>query len=213
MSNDNIKISSENNLRESIFKIEKNSKVLEKSLIKLLNIEQEDLEKIIYFLYQSVYSNNLLFELNLNMEEKERVISIARIIQYFLDLKLRWPATISSADNAVKYAKNYCAIDRETFIAIYLDIHHKVLSTSIISYGTIDYAYVNVKVIFSYALKYEASKIILIHNHPSGDPTPSPEDITFTEKINSLAKELGILLLDHIIIANTYFSFKSEGLL
>ncbi len=191
----------------------KSSRLLEKSLKKVLDINLTELEKALLFLYQSIYTNNLIIDFDIKPAEKEKLISIARIIQYFLDLKYKWPASISSVEMAVKYAKNLCAIDRETFIAIYLDTHHTVLFSSVISYGTIDYAYVNIRMIFNYALKYEASKIILVHNHPSGDPSPSEEDISFTEKINSFAKEFGIMLLDHIIIANTYYSFKGEGLL
>lgn len=205
-------LNKEKDFFESVLE-EKKSKVLENSIKKLINLEGEKPEDLINFLYNSVYSNNLIINFNLNEKKKEKLVSIARIVQYFLDFKLRWPATISSAESVVKYVKNFCAPDRETFIAIYLDSHNNVLSTSIISYGTIDFAYVNVKMIFSYALKYQASKIIVVHNHPTGDPTPSNEDINFTEKVSSISKDFGITLLDHIIIANTYYSFKGEGLL
>ncbi len=208
----------QNFINNQEFSFGERSIILEKSIKKLLEIDEtgtihNEIDKMILFLYQSVYVNNLILDFKISSKVQEKLTSLARIIQYFIDFKSRWPATISSAENAVKFAKSYCAVDRETFVAIYLDIHHKVLSINVISYGTVDYAYVNIRTIFSYALKYDASKIIIIHNHPSGDPTPSSEDIAFTDKINLQAKEFGLILLDHIIIANTYFSFKSEGLL
>jgi len=192
---------------------EKSSKILEKTLKLILDFETNQQSELIDFIYRSIYTHNLLWDLNTSVEVKEKVVALTRILQYFLDFKSRWPATISSAEEVVKYIRNFCAPDRETFIAVYLDTHNNVISTSIISYGTIDFAYVNIKMIFSYALKFESSKIILVHNHPSGDPSPSSEDVSFTNKISSLAKDFGIVLLDHIIIANTYFSFKCEGLL
>jgi len=195
------------------FEDEKKEVFLEKNIYKLISLEKEDISKIIKFLFQSVYTHNLLIDFEIERVKKEKILALSRIIEYFLDFKAKWPATITSAECVVRYAKSFCAPDRETFVAIYLDSHHTVLSSSIISYGTTDFAYVNVKMIFSYALKFDATKIILIHNHPSGDPTPSKEDIAFTDKVNSLAKDFNITLLDHIIIANTYFSFKSEGFL
>ncbi|HPC37821.1 MAG TPA: JAB domain-containing protein [Exilispira sp.] len=192
---------------------EKTSKILENSLKDLIDIQKDMIDKLIEFIYKSVYTRNLLWDLNFDITVKKKIISIIKIIQYFLDFKLRWPATVSSAEDVVKYVRNFCAPDRETFIAIYLNTHNTILSTSIISYGTTDYAYVNIKMIFCYALKFDATKIILVHNHPSGDPSPSSEDIAFTKKISNYAKDFGINLLDHIIIANTFFSFNSEGLL
>ncbi|NMC68025.1 MAG: JAB domain-containing protein [Spirochaetales bacterium] len=192
---------------------EKSSKNLEKSLKIILDLDSTGLKEVIEFIYRSIYTHSLLWDSNCSIKIKEKVVAITKIIQYFLDFKSRWPATISSAEEVVKYIRNFCAPDRETFIAVYLDTHNNVISTSIISYGTIDFAYVNVKMIFSYALKFESSKLILVHNHPSGDPSPSSEDIAFTNKISTMAKDFGIVLLDHIIVANSFFSFKCEGML
>ncbi|MFN3411745.1 MAG: RadC family protein [Exilispira sp.] len=184
-----------------------------KCLKKIIKFDDEKGKKIVNFFYNSIYSQNFILDFELKKEDKEKLFSILRLVQYFIDFKLRWPATITSAESVVKFIKNFCAPDRETFLAIYLNSQNNVLYTSIISYGTTDFALVNIKMIFSYALKYDATKIILAHNHPSGDPAPSSEDIAFTEKVLNLAKEFSIVLLDHIIIANTYYSFKLEGII
>lgn len=184
-----------------------------KCLKKIIKFDDYQGEKIVNFFYNSIYSQNFILDFELKKEDKEKLFSILRLVQYFIDFKLRWPATITSAESVVKFIKNFCAPDRETFLAIYLNSQNNILHSSIISYGTTDFALVNIKMIFSYALKYDATKIILAHNHPSGDPSPSSEDIAFTEKVLNLAKEFSIVLLDHIIIANTYYSFKMEGII
>ena len=69
----------------------------------------------------------------------------------------------------------------------------------------------NIKEIIGEALKIKAPKIILVHNHPTGDPTPSFQDIKFTQNVEQASKILGIQLLDHIVIGNTdYVSIFSE---
>ena len=80
-----------------------------------------------------------------------------------------------------------------------------------ISVGSVNYAYVSPRDIFTKAFEVEAVMMILLHNHPSGDPTPSEDDIQITKRIQKGAVILGIDLVDHIIIGdNIYYSFKEE---
>ena len=72
-------------------------------------------------------------------------------------------------------------------------------------FGGTNFANVNTKEIISEALKIKAPKIILVHNHPTGDPTPSTKDIQFTDKLYNAAKIFDIELLDHIVIGNKNF--------
>lgn len=72
-------------------------------------------------------------------------------------------------------------------------------------FGTTNFADVNTKEVIAEALKIEAPKIILLHNHPTGDPTPSKQDIHFTDKLYNAAKLFDIELLDHIVIGNKDF--------
>ena len=74
-------------------------------------------------------------------------------------------------------------------------------------FGGTNFANVNIKEIIAEALKIKAPKMILVHNHPTGDPTPSTKDIQFTDKLYNAAKMFDIELLDHIVIGNK--SFKS----
>ena len=85
---------------------------------------------------------------------------------------------------------------------ILLNTKNKVMKISNISTGSTNYAIVELKDILSEPLKNGASKIILVHNHPSGNPKPSLEDINLTKKLFESCKMMGIELLDHIVIGD-----------
>lgn len=92
-----------------------------------------------------------------------------------------------------------------------LDNKNKLLKIKDIAIGSGNFAVATIKSVLNEAVKIEAAKIILIHNHPSGDPTPSKADIEFTEKVEQASKILGIKLLDHIVIGEyDYTSIFSQ---
>ena len=102
--------------------------------------------------------------------------------------------------------------DREHFIAIYLDRKGKVNATSIISIGGLSSSLVHPREVFKLAILTSSASIILVHNHPSGDPEPSPEDIEITNKLVEASKIMGIRILDHIIIGHgRYISLRAKG--
>ena len=97
---------------------------------------------------------------------------------------------------------------QEEFICIYLDNKKKYISKKKLFVGTINSSIVHPREIFKEAYLLSASFIICIHNHPSGDSTPSKEDIVLTYKIKELGELHAIPLVDHLIIGNdSYFSF------
>ncbi len=103
-------------------------------------------------------------------------------------------------------------LTQEAFWIILLDRRSKVISTEEIHIGGMSAMVVDPKIIFQKALERKASAIILSHNHPSGAPSPSMEDIRLTEKINAAGNFIDIKILDHIIIGEgTYYSFADEG--
>jgi len=112
---------------------------------------------------------------------------------------------------------NYCraslgANTDEIFEVIYLTIRNTVIGTEVLSVGAIDRASVSPRKIIEGALKAKAVGIVLVHNHPSGDPEASREDIAFTEDVIKAAKVMGILVHDHIIVARGgYYSLRAKN--
>ncbi len=102
--------------------------------------------------------------------------------------------------------------EQEHFYVLCLDTKSKLKRKILLHKGTLDTSIVGIREIFRFAVRESASSIICVHNHPSGDPTPSPQDIAITNKIGSVGRELGIYLVDHIIIGKaTYLSMRKEG--
>ena len=96
--------------------------------------------------------------------------------------------------------------------AIYLNTKGYVISEQLITQGTVSSSLIDGRDIIKWALKLSASAIILVHNHPSGDSTPSIQDMKVTNEIVKQAKIMDLVVLDHIIIGDTYFSMKENSL-
>ena len=104
--------------------------------------------------------------------------------------------------------------NQEKLFAVFLNTKNEVISYETVFVGTQNKSITHPREIFHAAIKNSAVKIILLHNHPTGDVTPSKEDITFTNNIKELSMMLQIPLIDHIIIGETqYFSFFDQGML
>lgn len=105
-------------------------------------------------------------------------------------------------------------LKKENFMGLYLDTRNFIIRKELISVGTLNASLLHPREVFSPALTDGANSMILVHNHPSGNPEPSEEDIRVTEKLMEAGKVLCIQLLDHIIIGeNNYFSFSEKGLI
>jgi len=101
---------------------------------------------------------------------------------------------------------------REHFKIIFLDSKNRVLSTETHSEGTLTASSVYPREVVDSALRHKAAALIFAHNHPSGDPKPSPEDIAITRQLVFSGKVMGITIHEHIIIGdNCYFSFADQG--
>lgn len=105
-------------------------------------------------------------------------------------------------------------LDKEHFICLMLDLKCHLLHERVLSIGTVDKTCISPREIFREALSYGAVNLIILHNHPSGDPTPSTEDINVTRVIRQAGAIIGIRLIDHLIIGdNCYVSFMDKNLL
>lgn len=120
---------------------------------------------------------------------------------------------IHSSDDVAKYMMprlRYC--DREHFYVVLLNTKNHVITAPLISVGTLSESLVHPRELFKEAVNHSASSVILVHNHPSGDPSPSREDILLTKRIAEGGKLLDIQVLDHVIIGdNTYISLREQG--
>jgi DNA repair protein RadC len=102
---------------------------------------------------------------------------------------------------------------KEYFIALHLDGKNRVVCLDIVSIGSLNQSIVSMRETFKTALLSSAAAILVMHNHPSGDPTPSSEDIAITRRLTECGELVGIKVLDHIIIGDTYLSFVERGIL
>lgn len=122
---------------------------------------------------------------------------------------------ISSWDAVLDYCHTVMAHrDTEQFRVLFLDRKNVLIADEAQSSGTVDHVPVYPREVVKRALELNASSLILVHNHPSGDPTPSQEDIAMTMQIAEAAKALSISLHDHLIIGRSReLSFKAQGLI
>ena len=103
---------------------------------------------------------------------------------------------------------------KEYFLALLLDGKNRIIRRVQISEGSLNQSIVHPREVFSPAVKESAAAVILVHNHPTGDPAPSSEDITITRRLKEAGEIMGIKVLDHIIIGDgEYLSFVERGLL
>lgn len=124
-------------------------------------------------------------------------------------------STLDSPDKVVRLARSRLQFKNlEEFWTIFVDNKNRLVDFEKMSEGTVDQAPVFPREILAGALEKRASGIILVHNHPGGDPYPSAHDRELTTKIREISQALGVRILDHVIISeNSYFSFQEHGYL
>jgi DNA repair protein RadC len=102
----------------------------------------------------------------------------------------------------------------EVFAVLLLSTKHQVIAYHEVSRGTLDTSLVHPREVFKAAILANASTVVLAHNHPSGNPTPSPEDHQITKRLARAGELLGIHVLDHVVVGDSgYVSFRERGLL
>lgn len=112
------------------------------------------------------------------------------------------------------YRYRYREHRKEYFLAMLLDGKNRILRELKISEGSLNQSIVHPREVFMPAVRESAAAVILIHNHPTGDPTPSREDLAITKRLREAGEIMGIKVLDHIIIGDEQFtSFVSQGLM
>ncbi len=122
-------------------------------------------------------------------------------------------ATLSNSTQVAELFGHLKQETKEVFASVHLGSKNNILCVETVSVGSLNAAIVHPREVFKTALLSSAAAILLIHNHPSGDPAPSKEDIELTQRLKDAGELLGIRVLDHIIIGDHYMSFADSGLL
>ena len=121
---------------------------------------------------------------------------------------------INSSEDAIKELAHIKENKKENFVVLYLDARNKLIYKETVSIGSLNANLVHPREVFEPAVRYLAAQIVLAHNHPSGDPEPSEDDLEITKRLVESGKILGIEVIDHIIITKTGFiSFKEKNLI
>ena len=122
--------------------------------------------------------------------------------------------TISNAKDAAAQLTDIRELKKEHFVVLYLNAKNQLVHKETISMGTLNANLVHPREVFEPALKHSAAQIVAAHNHPSGDPKPSEDDIEITKRLTEAGKMMGVEVTDHVIVSkNGHFSFKEEKLL
>lgn len=169
----------------------------------------------------SKYGLSKLSELSLNELQEVKGIGPAKAMQVKAlfelakrqNLSKQTGKSITSAQDVFDYsASRFPVKDKECFMVLHLDSKNRVIKDEVVSIGTLNVSVVHPREIFKSAIKESANSIVLVHNHPSGDPTPSKDDEEVTEKLFEAGALLNIKVLDHVIVGRDgYWSFNERS--
>ena len=110
------------------------------------------------------------------------------------------------------FQPRFTRADREEFLVVPLDVKHAILGFHVVSVGSLTASLVHAREVFKVAILANAAALVFVHNHPSGDPTPSSQDIALTKRLVEVGDLVGITVLDHIVMGdNRYVSFVEDG--
>ena len=184
---------------------------------------QMNVQELAYYLLtdKQAHSHSLLHLYDLSYEQLQKVKGIGQI-KAVLELSKRVSRekyhTLLTVDRPQALADYFMEILRheksECFVVTFLDTKCKMMGYEIVSKGSLTASIVHPREVYKLAIQKSAYSIIALHNHPSGDPTPSIEDIQITKRLKEVGEIVGIKLLDHLIIGDTsYKSLREESYL
>jgi DNA repair protein RadC len=134
------------------------------------------------------------------MSSTEATHVIREVAIRYVGARRRAPSQITRPEEVAQYLRRRVHDDaREHFVAIYLDGRHRPIADSVVSIGTATASLVHPREVFQPAVALGAVALLIGHNHPSGDATPSPEDLEVTRRLAEAGRILGVTLLDHVV--------------
>ena len=165
------------------------------------------------------YSLEHLAQVSLQQFQQEHGIGVAKASQLVAVFELGKRLTPQKCGEKVRnacevaevYLKRFAQEKQEHFVAIYLDTKHKIIADQVITKGTLNMSLIHPREVFHGAIKHCAHSLIVLHNHPSGDPTPSEEDLRVTNVLQETGEIMQIPVVDHIILGHTsWWSWKEQ---
>ena len=151
------------------------------------------------------------------MYQSLKSISDTELREEFSNRFTRQPGSqLKSARESAEHLRAFLSNhpkDQEHFVAVFMNSQNQIISTEVISTGSLATAAVFPREIVKRLLALEAGAIIVAHNHPSGETTPSNSDRALTKKLQRGLEAIDVSLLDHLVIGNGFYSFSDQGLL
>jgi len=160
--------------------------------------------------------NNITLEKLKNIEGVglAKACQIMAAIEFSKRFLIKDGIKIRNADDVMRLTEELRDKKQEYFLSFTLDGASNLIQKRIVFIGTLNNSIVHPREVFADAISDRAAGIIFVHNHPSGDPTPSKQDIEITKRLVEVGKIVGIEVIDHVIISkNGNFSFQAEGML
>jgi len=152
-----------------------------------------------------------LASLGLPRPARRRLLACAEVARRYQP-KASVPEPITTPAQALAHLGELRSGGRESLAVLLLDIRLSLLAVEVVATGTVAHVSVEPREVFAPAVTAGASSVVLAHNHPSGDPQPSAQDVEFTRAMVEAGRVLGIDVLDHLIVsARSYFSFQRAG--
>lgn len=164
------------------------------------------------FEFMNITYPQIINKLNISSEKARQITSIVTLIKELykdetLDKVIKTPLDIVES-----FLYEYRYKSKEHFIGVFLNTKNRIIHKEIISIGSLNASIVHPREVFNAAIRHCSASLICVHNHPSGDPNPSQEDIQTTKRLVEAGNIIGIDVLDHIIIGeNRYYSLKEHG--
>jgi len=179
-----------------------------------LDLAKQILRKFSKKKFQKLKFQDLIKIKGINKAKACTILSAIEFTKRILKLGEETLPKIESVKDVLAQFSYLREKQREHLGALYLNARNEVVFKKHLFVGTLDANICHPREIFKYAVERNAASLILIHNHPSGDPTPSKADFEITKRIKEAGKIMGIEVLDHVIISkNKIFSFKEKGLI
>jgi DNA repair protein RadC len=160
-----------------------------------------------------------LYQYAFDFGQKSPAVQAAEILRFTFTYEVKEDVQVSAPDVAGAYLLNrvfspFDAFQQEEVWVLMLNTKNKITHQSMVYRGTINTAYIRIGELFRPALTVNAASIILSHLHPSGDPSPSPEDLTVTQQVYEAGNLLQVNVLDHIIVGrDRWVSLKTQKLM